>query len=558
MKLVDAELVFLDIQTTGATPTNGNILEVAWCSGRASDPKLGKLESFLIKQPEDASIPPRITAITGITDEHLKDAVDVERLKEALEETLFRAEVPGATVIHFAQFERPFLSSALDETYDQLQIYCTHQIAARLFPNLPSRGIRGLSGYFGLPLHECKRAESHVQATFNIWQHLVKLLSEQGVHEVAELQTWLIDTPKAKRTKYEYPLEKQLRLSMPDQPGVYRMLSVNGDVLYVGKATSLKDRVNSYFRGKRKKDPRKLEMLTQTRDIRVTPCDTVVEACLIETDEIKRLSPPYNISLKESRHPLVFYDAAFESCAANVTAEHSIGPFRSEFVMDSFVRLNSSLRTGEMDPLMFFDEIPAELLDEGFTTFLEFHQIPREHLVGPRNLLAVGMKFLRLFANVSEPEDDEEVEPIIDNDAALDDGPQNTDIEPDEEIDELTPEDVAGKYERLLMRAARAYRQSKRLTKLLNTNIIFEEQRKLHLIKVRNGTIEFVRPDAIPQVCEADDQLVWSLRTFDRMRILKTELDRVKKVGGRVVIHEHTETPQRVDPRERPCIFLST
>jgi hypothetical protein len=53
------------------------------------------------------------------------------------------------------------------------------------------------------------------------------------------------------------------RLEFPNRPGVYRMLSQSGQVLYVGKATSLKSRVNSYFRGQKGRDRKKLEMLAQ-------------------------------------------------------------------------------------------------------------------------------------------------------------------------------------------------------------------------------------------------------------------------------------------------------
>ncbi|MFX6149426.1 nucleotide excision repair endonuclease, partial [Acinetobacter baumannii] len=76
-------------------------------------------------------------------------------------------------------------------------------------------------------------------------------------------------------------------LQLPDRPGIYRMLAQDGRVLYVGKATSLRSRVNSYFHGKTQ-GKRKREMIAQVWDIQVTECGSALEAALLENEEIKR------------------------------------------------------------------------------------------------------------------------------------------------------------------------------------------------------------------------------------------------------------------------------
>ncbi len=218
-------------------------------------------------------------------------------------------------VIHFAQFERPFLLDAYQRLQEQMpfSIICTHEIAKRLLPNLPTRGIKGLAGYFGCPSGEFKRATGHVQATQVIWQGLTVALEEKGIYSYADLLNWLQETPKVARSKYEYPLPKEKRLALPKEPGIYRMMSRWGEVLYVGKATSLHDRVNSYFRGQKNRDTRKLEMLTQVWDLQVTTVGSPLEAALLETDEIKRLDPPYNVSLKVGHRELAFFNRDFTS-----------------------------------------------------------------------------------------------------------------------------------------------------------------------------------------------------------------------------------------------------
>ena len=60
-------------------------------------------------------------------------------------------------------------------------------------------------------------------------------------------------------------MPREVRLSLPDAPGIYRMLRTDDSVLYVGKAASLHHRVNSYFRKQNGIPERSLEMLSQAR-----------------------------------------------------------------------------------------------------------------------------------------------------------------------------------------------------------------------------------------------------------------------------------------------------
>ncbi len=79
---------------------------------------------------------------------------------------------------------------------------------------------------------------------------------------------------------------------------MYRFLRRSGDVLYVGKAASLRKRVAGHFAGRGAAGERGLELLTQVHDVDVTETASQVEAALLETDEIKRLDPPYNVQLR--------------------------------------------------------------------------------------------------------------------------------------------------------------------------------------------------------------------------------------------------------------------
>jgi excinuclease ABC subunit C len=87
---------------------------------------------------------------------------------------------------------------------------------------------------------------------------------------------------------------------LPDGPGVYRMLGEDGEVLYVGKARSLKKRVSHYAQG-RFHGPRIAHMVRLTRALEVITTGTEFQALLLESNLIKRLKPRFNVVLRDDK-----------------------------------------------------------------------------------------------------------------------------------------------------------------------------------------------------------------------------------------------------------------
>ena len=103
----------------------------------------------------------------------------------------------------------------------------------------------------------------------------------------------------------ETPLKGPERIAaylktLPDAPGVYRMLNAAGDVLYVGKAKSLKKRVGSYARGGVHAD-RLTRMVAETAEMIFVTTASETEALLLESNLIKRLKPRYNVSYRDDK-----------------------------------------------------------------------------------------------------------------------------------------------------------------------------------------------------------------------------------------------------------------
>ncbi|WP_336958017.1 excinuclease ABC subunit UvrC [Sphingobium aquiterrae] len=88
--------------------------------------------------------------------------------------------------------------------------------------------------------------------------------------------------------------------TLPTRPGVYRMQDARGDVLYVGKARALRNRVTNYTQVDRLS--RRLQrMVSQTRSMTIVTTNNEAEALLLEAQLIKRFRPPYNVLLRDDK-----------------------------------------------------------------------------------------------------------------------------------------------------------------------------------------------------------------------------------------------------------------
>ena len=93
---------------------------------------------------------------------------------------------------------------------------------------------------------------------------------------------------------------REVARTLKPVPGVYRMLDARGDVLYVGKARSLKSRVPNYTQIKALSNRLK-RMVSQTRGMEIVTTNSEAEALLLEAQFIKRFRPPYNVLLRDDK-----------------------------------------------------------------------------------------------------------------------------------------------------------------------------------------------------------------------------------------------------------------
>src|SRR6267378_3996464 len=95
-------------------------------------------------------------------------------------------------------------------------------------------------------------------------------------------------------------LKVRLR-EIPDRPGVYLHKNAAGEVIYVGKARNLRNRVNAYLVGKGVRDPKTFALTTEIEEIDFVTTNNELEAILLENNLIKQHQPRYNILLRDDK-----------------------------------------------------------------------------------------------------------------------------------------------------------------------------------------------------------------------------------------------------------------
>ncbi len=551
MNLDDLVVLFLDCQTTGANPQQGDIVEIGWARSdiysHEEKQKRG-VEIYFVKPPCAQKIPRHIQAVTGICQHNIASGISAEEMWQKLvttaEEIAHLDNMETCPVIiHYAKFEEPFLRDLHEQHMPwrdfPLNIICTHEIARRLFPALPRRGIRALAGYYGYSVGEQRRCRDHVAATAVIWRELIKSLNkEYKVHSFEQLVKWLREMPIHVHFYHSYPMGVRKRRHLPDKPGVYRMLRSNNDVLYVGKATSIRKRVNSYFRKRVRHSEHILEMLSQAKQLDVTETGSALEAAILESDEIKRHAPPYNIALKKRKRGIWFCTSDFKEWNTAPSTKYTIGPFASKVLPQQLAVIKEMITICADKPDeedlntacgMSQDYSPGvECVRQGFEIFWKQHVRTLRDLPAQYALSKLGKElWLQRTA---------EQEAKIDAD----------DNEENEKRGRVwRPETVAAMIEANVLKSTHELRRTRWLVWLTEASIAWEEvcdsRRRRMLLIFENGKIvhreDLVSEKNIPappgyKKRFNERQCSFDLMTLDRMRVVTTEMRKIVSAGN--------------------------
>jgi DNA polymerase-3 subunit epsilon len=322
-------------------------------------------------------------------------------------------------------------------------------------------------------------------------------------------------------------MPREIRLSLPKRPGVYRMLRMGGDVLYVGKASSLHNRVNSHFRKQQGVDERMLEMLSQARAISFDVAATPLEAALLETDEIKRHRPPYNLALTLDDRAVWFASPHLCEHSPCPSERCPLGPIASVEILEQFQALTRADRVALGSDRWGPD---AATFDAGYERLRAMHpELSRLDLSSSARLLRMGTRLWREGRRDGDVNEN--------GDAADTDGG----------VSGWTPELVQVSLEWLALRAALARRRAMWLTRLVDASVMWREPGAAgsRLIVIEGGEVVLstdADPAGAPPIPPGYRRPVivrrerFTIACFDRLRVLTTELKRLAGAGVPVAV----------------------
>ena len=291
--LKEAEFSVLDVETTGLSARNNRIIEIGIV--KVKDLKVVDKYTTLINPGCD--IPYFITQFTGISNNDVAYSPSFYDTAEDIEEFIGNSIICG----HNLSFDEGFLRYEFIrngfEPLSNLNV-CTLKLSRKIFPSLKSKSLASISEHLGIVNRTSHRALSDAEATAQILIKLIKKLSkEEGIKTLQQLLEYESSLASS-NINLKLPKEMYDSLySLPDAPGVYYFLNKKNEIIYIGKAKSLKDRVRSYFAststGKTKK------IVKQAAKIKTDLTNSELTALLLEAESIKLLNPKHNSQLKK-------------------------------------------------------------------------------------------------------------------------------------------------------------------------------------------------------------------------------------------------------------------
>ena len=286
--LFETTFVVLDLETTGLAPQDDRITEVGAVKVRAGE-VLGELATLV---HPGRSIPPAVTAVTGITDGMVRGAPRIEAVLPSLLEFLGSAVL----VAHNARFDVSFLRAAMARSGHpafEPVVLDTARLARRLLAE-EVRNVRlaTLAQHLRARTQPEHRALADARATVDVLHGLIERAGTLGATTLEDLQDLARSTSQRAFRKVDLVREA------PRAPGTYRFLGEDDEVLYVGKARDLRRRLRAYFG----QDPRRrvADLVRATARVSWTLTPTELEAEVRELRAIRAHRPRFN---RRSKHP---------------------------------------------------------------------------------------------------------------------------------------------------------------------------------------------------------------------------------------------------------------
>lgn len=275
----------VDIETTGHSSKITEISILVFDGSKIVD------EFTTLVNPE-CIIPPFITNLTGITNAMVGNAPKfyeiAKQITEITKNTIF--------VAHNVNFDYNIIQQEYkDLGFDfKLKKLCTIRLSRKLIPGLKSYSLGALCSTQNIAINNRHRAKGDAEATVILFKKLLHLDIDNNV-----FNSFL--NPKSRQASLPPMLSKSTIDGLPTNPGVYYFKNEKDEIIYIGKAINIKQRVVSHFYDKSKKE---VTMCLETSNITFSKTGSELLALLLESSEIKKWLPKYNRAQRRAQESI--------------------------------------------------------------------------------------------------------------------------------------------------------------------------------------------------------------------------------------------------------------
>lgn len=278
-------MVFLDLETTGATATRDRITEIGIVE--VSDRGVERYSQLVNPQ---ARIPEFIQQLTGITEDMVADAPTFDEIAG----DLFDRINGKLFVAHNARFDYGFIKNEFKRigVDFRARVLCTVKLSRALYPQEPRHNLDALIARHGLVQSGRHRALADADLIFQFWEKIRAGFPRDLLDQtIAGLTA---------RPALPSQLDPDLPEQLPETHGVYIFYGENNFPLYVGKSNNLRKRVMSHFAADHARG-KEMSLSLQVRRVDWIETPGEIAALLKESALIKELLPSHNTRLRRNK-----------------------------------------------------------------------------------------------------------------------------------------------------------------------------------------------------------------------------------------------------------------
>ena len=276
----------LDIETTGGSPKNERITEIAIFIYNGS----AIVDEFCTLINPEKNIPYFITGLTGISNEMVADAPKFFEIARKIVEITENCIVVG----HNVQFDYSFIQNEFRQLgYDyKRSTLCTVKLSRKLIPGFKSYSLGKLCQQVGIQINDRHRAAGDAMATMKLFE-LLLTKSPEGQNNIP-----FFTKPEGKLKNLNGYLKPEDINKIPEETGVYYFHDQEGNLIYIGKSKNIHKRVLGHLANKTSR--KAIELREKLAGISYELTGSELTALLKESEEIKKEKPRYNRALRRT------------------------------------------------------------------------------------------------------------------------------------------------------------------------------------------------------------------------------------------------------------------